>query len=287
MSPSDDVIRDQAPAIGVFDSGVGGLTVLAELHRLLPDERTVYLGDTARVPYGTRSADAVVRYAHNNTRTLLECSPLKAVVIACNTASAVALEPLQQALPVPVFGVIEPGAQAAIDATQGGRITVLGTKGTVRSGAYPRALRALGHDGDVSQLACPLLVPLVEESWLQGDIPDRVVRTYLRALDDDTDTLVLGCTHYPLLRDVIRQQASEVLGRDVAVVDGGMAVARQVQQVLEVQRESATSLSAPHRYLATDAPDQVAQLSRTFLGQQLDDDDVELVNVIMHELPPS
>ncbi len=222
----DSSIKDNpSPAIGVFDSGVGGLTVLSELHRFLPNERTVYLGDTARVPYGTRSKEAVLRYARNNTRTLLEESPLKALVIACNTASAVSLEPLQEHFPVPVFGVIGPGAAAALDVTKGGRVTVLGTKGTIRSGAYEKALREQGFDGEISMLACPLLVPLVEEGWTNGDIPRRVVRAYLEALELDTDTLVLGCTHYPLLRKLIAEEAGDILQNEVAVVDGGAKVA--------------------------------------------------------------
>lgn len=152
-------------AIGVFDSGIGGLTVLAAVKRMLPDEPTVYLGDTARVPYGTRSADVVVRYARNNARTMQALAELKLLVVACNTASAVALPALEKLLPFPVLGVIGPGAEAALARTRGGRILVLGTPGTIRSGAYPRAFAAQGREHDVTGAACPLLVPLVEEGW--------------------------------------------------------------------------------------------------------------------------
>ncbi len=264
-------------AIGVFDSGVGGLTVLRALRELLPAESTVYLGDTARVPYGTRSAATVEKYAINNARTLMQCADLKALVVACNTATAVALPALRAALTIPVIGVIEPGARAAVSASKGGTIVVLGTAGTVRSEAYPRALHALGHRGDVLARACPLLVPLVEEGWLGGDIPRLVVKQYLRDLPADTDTVVMGCTHYPLLRPILRAALPE----QVALVDGAVATARELAALLS-ERGIARAAPLPmHRLLVTDGPEQLARLSNTFLGATVEVGAVELVDVVM------
>ncbi|MBI1948639.1 MAG: glutamate racemase [Deltaproteobacteria bacterium] len=269
-------MTDERP-IGVFDSGVGGLTVLRALRELLPGESTVYLGDTARVPYGTRSAATVEKYALNNARTLLQQADLKALVVACNTATAVALPALRAALRIPVVGVIEPGARAAMAECRGGTIVVLGTAGTVRSEAYPRALHALGHKGDVFARACPLLVPLVEEGWLSGDIPRLVVEEYLRGMPSDTDTVVMGCTHYPLLRPVLRAALPE----RVALVDGAAATATEVAGLL-AERGLARAAPGPlHRLLVTDAPEQLARLSRTFLGVDVPAGDVELVDVLM------
>lgn len=271
-------------AIGVFDSGVGGLTVLRALMEALPDEPTVYLGDTARVPYGTRSADAVIRYAINNARTLLESADLKLLVVACNTASAVALAPLAEALPIPVVGVIEPGARAAREATRGGGIVVLGTAGTVRSNAYPRALEAAGHRGPVTSRACPLLVPLVEEGWTEGPVTDLVLDRYLAELEADVDVVVLGCTHYPLLRPAL-EAALRRSGRDsVTVVDGGHATAAEVRSLLEserARRQPRDGAAPRRRFLVTDAPEQMAALAPRFLGYPLGPGDVELVDVVI------
>jgi glutamate racemase len=266
-------MNDDRP-IGVFDSGVGGLTVLAALQRRLPQESTLYLGDTARVPYGTRSAETVVRYAKNNVRTLVSVSDVKIVVVACNTVSAVALPALTQELRVPVVGVIDAGARAALAATRGGTIAVLGTAGTVRSGAYPRTLAALGHTGHVVTLACPLFVPLAEEGWTHGDIPERVAKKYLAQLPNDVDTVVLGCTHYPLLHDAIRS----VLPAGTAIVDGGAATAEHVARVIAART---ASMAAQHRLLVTDAPEQMVQLAPAFLGRPIARSDVDLVDVQM------
>lgn len=269
-------------AIGVFDSGVGGLTVLRALAEALPSEPTVYLGDTARVPYGTRSADAVVRYALNNARTLLETADLKLLVVACNTASAVALGPLADALPIPVVGVIEPGARAALEASQGGDILVLGTAGTVRSLAYPRALEAAGFHGTVSTRACPLLVPLVEEGWTEGAVTDQVLDRYLADLDVHIDAVLLGCTHYPLLKGSIEKALVRVRGNPVSVVDGGRATAAEVKTLLEREGWLAKANPLPaRRFLVTDAPEQMAMLAPRFLGQPLLAAEVELVDVII------
>jgi glutamate racemase len=272
-------------AIGVFDSGVGGLTVLRALFEQLPNESTIYLGDTARVPYGTRSPDAVVRYALNNARTLAEQEEIKLLVVACNTASAVALPALALALPVPVLGVIEPGARAAMESSRGGTVLVLGTAGTIRSLAYPRALEAVGFVGDVGTRACPLLVPLVEEGWTSGEVTDLVIERYLVELEDGVDTVLLGCTHYPLLRDAIAGALERMSGPDsVQVVDGGHATAVEVRELLESLGALASEGRRPRRrFLVTDAPDQMARLAPRFLGQEIDRDRVELVDVVIHE----
>ncbi len=271
--------------LGVFDSGVGGLTVLRALQAALPDEPTVYLGDTARVPYGTRSAQTVVRYALNNARTLVKRADIKLLVVACNTVSAVALDALRADLPIPVVGVIEPGARAALararrpDATIG----VLGTAGTVRSGAYAAALRALGHTGRAAAVACPLLVPLAEEGWTDGDVPRLVAGRYLAQLPDDTDVVVLGCTHYPLLAPVIAA-ALAPLRPGATVVDGAAATAADVADLLAargLRAPVAATTPASHRLFVTDAPEQMARLSPAFLGRPVAVDDIALIDVEM------
>lgn len=267
-------------AIGVFDSGVGGLTVLSSLLRHLPDEPLVYLGDTARVPYGSRSADVVVRYALNNARTLLAQVDLKLLVVACNTASAVALPALREALPIPVLGVIEPGARAAIAASRGGAVAVLGTAGTVRSRAYPLALEKLGYAGPVVSRACPLLVPLVEEGWTEGEVTDRVLDRYLEELPADVDTAVLGCTHYPLLRDALQRAFARRDKGDVAIVDGAEATALEARALL-AETGARAAEAPPPRFFVTDAPEQMAHLAPRFLGAAVDPGSVELVDVIM------
>lgn len=267
-----------AKSIGVFDSGVGGLTVLRAIHETLPERSTIYLGDTARVPYGTRSAEVVEKYSINNARTLLNAGALEMLVVACNTASAVAIEALQKTLPIPVVGVIEPGAQAAMQCSEGGGILVLGTAGTVKSEAYIRALRNLGFKGNVSQRSCPLLVPLVEEGWVKGEIPEKVLMKYLHDIDHHTDTVILGCTHYPLLRESI-EKVLRKLGSDAKVIDGAKATAEHVAKIL-VDTDSANE-KAHHRYLVTDAPEQLALLAPRFLEVATFDAEVTLTDVLM------
>lgn len=246
--------------IGVFDSGVGGLTVLHALHRRLPAEATVYLGDTARVPYGTKSPEVVIRYSRTNARFLLG-HELKLLVVACNTASAHALEALRSELDVPVIGVVEPGARAAAAQTRSGRIGVIGTAGTIASGAYQRALAAAIPGAQVIARACPLLVPLAEEGWTDGDVPRLVVERYLGDLRGAIDTLVLGCTHYPLLAKAI----AEVLGPDVVLVDSAEATAVAVEDAL--RGEAASGEGAPaHRYFVTDVPARFPEIAARFLG---------------------
>jgi glutamate racemase len=258
---------DKRSAIGVFDSGVGGLTVLKALMERLPMESTVYLGDTARVPYGTKSGEVVTRYSLANARVLAEHG-IKALVVACNTASAVALPELRKAIDVPVVGVIEPGAAQAAKVSRSGQVAVIGTPGTIRSGAYQRALEALRPGLVVHTRACPLFVPLAEEGWVSGEVPTLVARAYLGEglLEDQVDTLVLGCTHYPLLKDIIQA----TVGPQVTLVDSAHATAERVWEVLKEQDLLRTERGAVERhYLVTDTPERFAEVGARFLGRPL------------------
>jgi glutamate racemase len=233
----------------------------------LPPESTVYLGDTARVPYGTKSGEVVTRYSLKNAEFLLERG-IKLLVVACNTASAVALPALSAALPVPVVGVIEPGARAALGRTRGGGVGVIGTPGTIRSGAYQRALESGDAGVRVKARACPLFVPLAEEGWTTGDVPFLVAREYLTEFArDGVDTLVLGCTHYPLLKGVI----AEVVGPGVALVDSAEATAEAVAALLANQRLLApVGGAAPtHEYFVTDVPERFVDVGARFLGRPI------------------
>src|SRR6202795_4541134 len=217
--------------IGVFDSGIGGLTVVKALRERLPNETIVYLGDTARVPYGPKSPETVQRYAVELAGMLMRKNA-KALVVACNTVSSVALPLLAKKFAVPIIGVIEPGARAALQATRNRHIGVIGTRATIRSGAYEQALRAADNNVHVSSRACPLLVPLIEEGLLDDDVTDRVIVRYLGPLlADGIDTLVLGCTHYPLLGAAI----ARVLGREITLVDSAENCATAVQETLDRQ----------------------------------------------------
>jgi glutamate racemase len=276
-----DQPRDQPGAaareqpIGVFDSGIGGLTVVSALRALLPNETIFYLGDTARVPYGGKSAATVERYSLEMAGILLE-EDCKTIVVACNTASALALSKLEEMSPVPVTGVIRPGAQAALGATRNGHIGVIGTRATIKSGAYEGAIHALDPGARVTARACPLFVPLIEEGWLESEITDRVVRQYLDPLlREGIDTLVLGCTHYPLLREAI----GRFLGEAVTLVDSAQNCARAVMQLLGAKNLHAP-LSASGRLSValTDPPDRFLEVAREAL--QLEIGKVELRQVI-------
>ncbi|MBS2028987.1 MAG: glutamate racemase [Deltaproteobacteria bacterium] len=254
--------------IGVFDSGVGGLTVMKALMQRLPAEDLVYLGDTARVPYGTKSAEVVTRYSLLNARFLLK-HDVKAIVIACNTASAASLPVLENELPVPVVGVIGPGAQAAARATKSGRVGVIGTQGTIRSEAYQRALREARPEVNVVARACPLFVPLAEEGWTEGgdEVVNAVAKRYLADLSGgEIDTLVLGCTHYPLLRAAI----AHVMGPGVTLVDSADATAESVEALLRARGLIRASGQGSHRYFVTDLPERFAEVGARFLGRKVD-----------------
>ena len=253
--------------IGVFDSGIGGLTVAHEIMRQLPSESIIYFGDTARVPYGPKSPDTVCRYSREIAR-FLRAQDVKAIVIACNTATAHALNTLREELPSPVIGVVEPGARAAVRASVGGHIGVIGTAGTVRSGAYERAIRALDPDARITARACPLFVPLVEEGWTEHPVTQQVAREYLRPLvDAKIDTLVLGCTHYPLLKPLLCRE----LGNGVRLIDSAAETASEIGRVLRERDLQAGDAEQPtYRFVASDDPLQFLQLGQRFLGNAID-----------------
>jgi glutamate racemase len=255
--------------LGVFDSGVGGLTVVRALRTALPGEDIIYLGDTARVPYGSKSPRTVEKYSLGCQQFLLDRG-VKLVLIACNTASANALPALVAATHVPVIGAVEPGAQSALAATRSGHIGVIGTLGTVRSNAYVKAIAARDDRARLTQLACPLLVPLAEEGWTDDDIAKLVARRYLVQLferDPQIDTLVLGCTHYPLLRDVLLAVAGELAKHPIAVVDSATAMAEHARDALGSganRRSQAGRLDC----FATDTS-RLDELAPRFLGESL------------------
>ncbi len=263
-------MSDADKAIGVFDSGVGGLTVVRALRRELPGEHIVYLGDTARLPYGVKSPSTVVRYSLQSARFLLGRG-LKQLVIACNTASAAALPHLERELPVPVLGVIGPGAAEAVAATRTGHIGVIGTLGTIRSSAYRRAIAALRPDVEVTAVACPLFVPLAEEGWFDGEVPKIVARRYLGEVFgslDDIDTLVLGCTHYPLLKPVLREVTYELTGREVRLVDSAGAIARATHAELDARGVLRDGADGTLECFVTDAA-RIDEIGPRFLGEPL------------------
>lgn len=255
---------DASAPIGVFDSGVGGLTVFARIAAALPQESIVYLGDTARVPYGTKSRETVVEYARGCAEVLLEHG-IKMLVVACNTASAYAVETLQEELPVPVLGVVEPGARAAVQQSRTGRIGVIGTPATVGSGVYTRAILALRPDATVIARPCPLFVPLAEEGWVEGEIAELVARRYLEPLlEESIDTLVLGCTHYPMLAGTL----AKVAGPQVALVDSAEQTALAVHAMLP---DASRDAAGEHRFLVTDSPERFRDVGTQFFGRPLED----------------
>jgi len=262
-------LRGGRAPLGVFDSGLGGLTVVRALRQALPHEDIVYLGDTARVPYGTKGPATVTRYALTCANHLV-ARGVKAIVIACNTVSAVAPERLRVELDLPVLGVIEPGARAAAEATRVFKVGVLATAGTIASGAYPRALSACSTRIETYGQAAPLLVPLAEEGWTDDDVAMLVARRYLTqlfAMDPQIDTLVLGCTHYPLLKDVITRVATELAGKPIAVVDSASAMAEAARDALG---SGANRRAGPGRLdcFATDTS-RLDELAPRFLGEPL------------------
>ena len=263
--------------IGVFDSGVGGLTVLKAIQDALPHENLIYLGDTARLPYGTKSPASIERYATQAAAKLQE-QGIKLLVVACNTASAVALDALRETMaPVPVVGVVEPGATAAVAAHAGGRHLVLATEATVRLGAYSKAIAARDPDADVREQACEMLVSLAEEGWSDGDIARAIVRRYLdEANGHDPDTIILGCTHFPLLSNTIREVADD----HVTLVDSASTTAEAVRAALVAGGTSRdTGSPGSLRLLATDGATRFARVGGQFLGRRLCYSDVELVDL--------
>jgi glutamate racemase len=260
--------------IGVFDSGIGGLTVAHEILRQLPHESLIYFGDTARVPYGPKSPETVRRYSREITSYLRELE-VKAIVVACNTATAHALNVLQQEFAGPVIGVIEPGARAAVRATRSGHVGIIGTVGTVKSGAYDRAIREIDPALRTTSRACPLLVPLVEEGWTDHEATRLIASEYLEPLiDARVDTLVLGCTHYPLLKPLL----GDILGDDVRLIDSAEETAAETANAL-----ASTGLAAPpdqlatRRFISSDDPLTFLQLGQRFLGDAISGVEVHAV----------
>lgn len=267
-----------AKPIGIFDSGLGGLTVARAIRAALPAEDLVYLGDTARVPYGTRSPQTVVKYAIACAERLLSYD-IKLLVVACNTASGVALGELQARLDIPVLGVIQPGASAGVKATRSGRIGVLATAGTVASGAYERAIHSENPEMRVFARAAPLFVPLAEEGWVDGEVPKLAAERYLRPLAEvDVDTIVLGCTHYPLLNGIIHDVAAELLGHDVVVVDSAEATAHALRETVPGAGPEAGS-GGDLRILVTDLPGQFAASASRFLGKPVRGLDIQAIDL--------
>lgn len=259
--------------IGVFDSGIGGLTVVKELTRQMPVEEIVYFGDTARLPYGTKSSETIMKFSIENVLYLLKQN-VKLIIIACNTSSAIALPFLSRYFQIPIIGVIKPGAKAAVRSSRSGRIGVIGTAATITSGAYEKEIKALNSAIKVYVKSCPLFVPLVEEGWADDDeITGVVVRRYLSAFQGrKIDTLIMGCTHYPLLRRSIR----EIMGRQIILVDSAEETAKEAKSLLEECGLEFRGRRKPlTRFYVSDAPDKFRAVAKKFLGRGVDD--VEMI----------
>ncbi len=255
--------KNESP-IGIFDSGIGGLTVYRALKEILPGERFVYLGDTARLPYGTKSPGTIIRFSLENAEFLLQFD-IKALVVACNTSSSVAIEDLKKKYPhLVILGVIEPSARRALEVSRGGKIGVIGTEATIRSGKYQKILRQGG--AEVYAKACPLFVPLVEEGWIYHPVTRMVAEEYLRGWRDKIDTLILGCTHYP----VIKKAISEAVGDDKVLVESGEAVGLELREIL---RERNLLRETPSReedlFFVTDFLEKFERVSSLFLGRKV------------------
>jgi len=254
-------------SIGIFDSGIGGLTVVRQVSKLLPSEKLIYFGDTARVPYGSKSPQVVRKFALQDALFLSDKN-VKAMIVACNTASAEALDLLRKEFDIPIIGVIKPGAGAAAKVTNGGKIGVIGTYGTIASGAYEAELLAADSSLEVESVACPLLVPLVEEGWESRDVTKAILREYLSPLiDNNIDTLILGCTHYPMLKPLIQ----EIVGDKVVLIDSAEASAAELEQILNEEGLSAANedSSVEHEYYVSDFPFQFKETAERFLGNKL------------------
>ncbi|HYA31471.1 MAG TPA: glutamate racemase [Thermodesulfovibrionales bacterium] len=267
--------------IGVFDSGIGGLTVLKEIFRELSGESTVYLGDTARVPYGIRSDETVARYSFENTGFLV-ARKIKLLVVACNTVSAVSLDAIKEKVSIPVIGVIEPGSKAAVKATRNGRVGVIGTEATIHSGAYARIIKSIDNAIEVLSLPCPLFVPLAEEGLTDDEIAVMVAEKYLKDLRErEIDTLVLGCTHYPLLKGVI----SKVMGEGIALIDSAVETVREIKRTLraygiEGRPAVGDAVTAPgllRMFYVTDSAERFIRVGERFLGQKIEH--IEKINL--------
>lgn len=259
------LIMDKNAPIGVFDSGVGGLTVAREIMRQIPNERIVYFGDTARVPYGSKSKDNIIKFSRQIIR-FLQTENVKAIVIACNTASALALDEMQQEFDLPILGVVKPGAKVAVETTANKRIGLIGTEANIRSGVYTRYIKSLDDEAKVFEKACPLFVPLVEEGWLHDDITLQVASRYLEELKEkDIDTLIMGCTHYPLIRSTIRK----VMGDKVNLVNPAYETAIELKNLLErdnlANKCDVDCPSSMYRFYVSDAEEKFKLFANSIL----------------------
>ena len=259
------LIMDKNAPNGVFDSGVGGLTVAREIMRQIPNERIVYFGDTARVPYGSKSKDNIIKFSRQIIR-FLQTENVKAIVIACNTASALALDEMQQEFDLPILGVVKPGAKVAVETTANKRIGLIGTEANIRSGVYTRYIKSLDDEAKVFEKACPLFVPLVEEGWLHDDITLQVASRYLEELKEkDIDTLIMGCTHYPLIRSTIRK----VMGDKVNLVNPAYETAIELKNLLErdnlANKCDVDSPSSMYRFYVSDAEEKFKLFANSIL----------------------
>jgi glutamate racemase len=266
MTPGNRQSEIGSRPIGVFDSGIGGLTVVRELFRQLPGESIVYFGDTARVPYGTKSDETVQTFALQDARFLVK-QDVKLIVVACNTASSNSLDLLRKSISMPIEGVIQPGARAAVAATRSGRVGVIGTDSTIASRAYEQAIRALDPDISIFARSCPLFVPLAEEGWIDDPITAQVAERYLSHLRRcQVDVLVLGCTHYPLLKDII----ARTMGPEVTLIDSATATAKEVGRILDREGLRHTAGAPPeHHFYVSDLPRRFGEVGERFLGGSL------------------
>lgn len=257
---------DAHSAIGVFDSGLGGLTVVKELISQLPREHIVYFGDTARVPYGTKSKESIIQFSHENTKTLIQ-HKVKMVVVACNSSSSYAMSALKRDYDLPILGVIEPGARRAVESTSNNRIGVIATSATIKSDQYARHIRKYNAQAKVTSQACPLFVPLVEEGWFSKPATKLIAKEYLQTLkQDEIDTLILGCTHYPLLKDVVQT----TMGRNVKLVDSATEVASRVKEILKEKKlERPSGKVARYKFLVSDKPQEFGMIAKNFLGRPI------------------
>lgn len=266
--------------IGIFDSGVGGLTVLKEIIKKLPAENTLYVGDTARVPYGTRSPETVMKYSFENANFLMS-KGIKILVVACNTASSISLPALAENFPVPVVGVVMPGAKAAVARSRAKKIAVIGTETTIKSSSYKKAIKSIDKSVDVKGIPCPLFVPLVEEGWLKGDVVELTASKYLSPLKKyGADVLILGCTHYPMIKNVIKntvnpaprvkKQGVKRDGINITLIDSAAETAGEVSRILEERKMLRNNGSKPRReFFVTDAPQKFIRIGEKFLGHRI------------------
>lgn len=270
-------MKEKKAPIGVFDSGVGGLTVAREIMRNLPNERIVYFGDTARVPYGNKSKETVIRYSRQIVR-FLETQNVKAIVVACNTASALALETIRDEIAIPIIGVVKPGAKVAAKTTKNQKIGVIGTRATINTQIYKEFIQKYNPNISVIQKACPLLVPLVEEGWLRDSVTKEVVWRYVKELlEQDVDTLILGCTHYPLLRFLMK----ELVGEKVQLVNPAYETAKALESLLLEEGLASTETTKeefPYRFYVSDAEERFKEFANSILPY-----DVEMTQQIQIE----